>query len=200
MLFKDKIQANVIGNLSDGVVLQIVRVLLCVDLLFTVPMVLAFGREILENSLFAMHSTKEWTRKHSGITRLFLRAILVMAVIGTGLGMLLSRSGQKAFGDLIQLVGGIFSFLLGFILPPLFHLRIMHKEQQLGVVSFLFHGFISLLGLVLLISSTYFTMVDLLAPDGNGTAHNGTAHNGSAPNGSAHNGAHPIVNLFTKVY
>eukprot|EP00911_Craspedida_sp_UC1_P000817 UC1_evm1s627 len=105
MLFQGNIQPNVIANLDDGTILQIVRVLLCVDLLFTVPMVLAFGREILENSLFAMSYTKHLTEKHPGLTRFFLRAFLVAAVVGTGVGMVESGGGDRAFGNLIQLVG-----------------------------------------------------------------------------------------------
>lgn len=191
MLFRDEIQSNVIGNLSNGVVLQIVRVLLCVDLLFTVPMVLAFGREIIENSLFHMRCTREFAQRHSTLTRTLLRAVLVVAVIGTGVGMLLSGSGQKAFGDLIQLVGGVFSFLLGFILPPLFHLRIQQMEKKLTVFSILFHGFISLLGIVLLASSTYFTVLDLIAP-----ATNSTAPNSTAPNCTSHNCTQPNATLY----
>lgn len=108
--------------------------------------------------------------------------------------MLMSRSGEKAFGDLIQLVGGIFSFLLGFILPPLFHIRIMHKEKRLSALSFIFHGIIFLLGAVLLTSSTYFTILDLITPTGNATAPNSTHHNGTLPYSTL-----PNATLFTHV-
>ncbi|GAB5372498.1 hypothetical protein AAMO2058_001670900 [Amorphochlora amoebiformis] len=51
---QDGIQNPIIKNLNTGAPLQAIRVLLCLDLLFTVPMLLAVGREVLENSVLSL--------------------------------------------------------------------------------------------------------------------------------------------------
>ena len=48
MLFGLNTPANVLDALSSGWVLQVVRALLCLDLLLTAPMVLAAGRQVVE--------------------------------------------------------------------------------------------------------------------------------------------------------
>lgn len=53
VLFASLTQPNVIDNLDDGPVSVTVKVLLCVDLLFTIPMVLAAGRQVLERAVMS---------------------------------------------------------------------------------------------------------------------------------------------------
>lgn len=55
LLFTSAVAPNIIDNLGDSVAAVIVKVLLCVDLLFTIPMVLAAGRQILEGAAVAQY-------------------------------------------------------------------------------------------------------------------------------------------------
>lgn len=161
MAFKEQTEGNVIDNLGHGIVLQIVKVLLCVDLLFTVPMVLAFGREIIEKSLFALSFTQKLVIKYDMATRILIRIFLIALIMGTSIG-LIHGTGGNAFNNLINLVGGAISFILGFVLPPLFHLRVLQETKQLRFHSVLINGFICLIGLTLMFSSSYFTIKDMI--------------------------------------
>ncbi len=52
--FREATKGNVVQSLGDGSpMISLVRALLCVDLLFTAPMLLAIGREIVEHSLLS---------------------------------------------------------------------------------------------------------------------------------------------------
>eukprot|EP00657_Telonema_sp_P-1_P006983 TRINITY_DN26522_c0_g1_i1.p1 TRINITY_DN26522_c0_g1~~TRINITY_DN26522_c0_g1_i1.p1 ORF type:complete len:340 (+),score=75.07 TRINITY_DN26522_c0_g1_i1:368-1387(+) len=42
---------RITDNLGDGVAARFISVLLCVDLLFTIPMIMSVGREIIENAI-----------------------------------------------------------------------------------------------------------------------------------------------------
>lgn len=61
------IKNPVIRNLNTGAVLNTIRVLLCVDLLFTLPMVLSVGREVIEMSL--LYALGKLRRTHSAPTQ-----------------------------------------------------------------------------------------------------------------------------------
>ncbi len=162
LVFRDETKQNIIDNLGTSVVVKIVRVLLCVDLLFTVPMVLAFGREVLEKSLFDSALGAQLTARKALIASIALRALLVAIVMGIAVGVMDSPGGVQAFGNLINLVGGGVNSLLGLILPPLFHLKSLSLQGTLTAPSFVVHGVIIALGFLLLGSSTYFTMLSFI--------------------------------------
>ncbi len=63
LLFASLTQPNVIDNLDDGPVSTTVKVLLCVDLLFTIPMVLAAGRQVLERAVMSRYRHERSLRK-----------------------------------------------------------------------------------------------------------------------------------------
>ena len=50
-LYGSDTASNVVQNMSGGVYTTIVKVVLCADLLFTVPIVLAASRSLIEDSL-----------------------------------------------------------------------------------------------------------------------------------------------------
>lgn len=62
LLFGAGTHGNVLENRSRGAFLTAVRVLLCMDLLFTMPMVLAAGREIVEAA--AVAAVVHWLELH----------------------------------------------------------------------------------------------------------------------------------------
>ena len=119
--FRDDTQGNVISSLGSGnVVLTLVRSLLCVDLLFTAPMLLAIGREIVEHSL--MSSRLKVVQTHPDTCRNVLRITIVIGILG--LAYLAQLFAANAFYNVVSLVGGICGFTLGFIYPPLMYMKV----------------------------------------------------------------------------
>ena len=129
-------------NLQSGSAgVSAIQLLLCIDLLFTIPMVLAAGREIIEG--YAMASTLGGL--HETLTRTLTRLVLVLVIFGVAAAI-------PSFGDVVSLIGGLSNSLLGLILPPL-----LHSPRRLSPAHL-----ISLLGVGLLISSTFFTIKGIL--------------------------------------
>ena len=115
--------------------------LLCVDLLFTIPMVLAAGREIVEGAAMATR----FGQAHAVLTQTAVRLVICAVIF-------VVAAAIPDFGDVVSLIGGLANSLMGLILPPLF--LAARCRAALAV---------SLLGAVLLFSSTYFTLSDMLA-------------------------------------
>ena len=137
-LFAEETAPTVVLNLNSGSAgVVTIQLLLCVDLLFTIPMVLAAGREICEG--YAM--TSGLGVMHAPATRTLTRLVLVLAIFSTAAAI-------PSFGDVVSLIGGLSNALLGLILPPL-----LHSPQHLSPAHM-----ISLLGAALLLSSTFFTI------------------------------------------
>lgn len=151
LLFGPATEDNIIKNLSTGAVLQAVRVLLCLDLLFTIPMLLAAGREILEESLM-----KTRFGRFGEHTRNVFRMLLLLIILGVTFGVVSADSSQ-AFGNVVTLVGAVACFSCGFIMPPLMHLA-NHGWLRAGILSFVFHLSITALGLLGMVTGVYFTV------------------------------------------
>lgn len=92
-----------------------VQVLLCVDLMFTLPILLAAAREIIENlivgmlhkdsSVFKIEMTRNATR-----TALVLLIVLVSYLVPN-------------FSIILKFLGGLFQSIIAFIIPPLVYNR-----------------------------------------------------------------------------
>jgi len=141
-LFADRTASNVLQNLQSGSAgVTVIQLLLCVDLLFTIPMVLAAGREICEG--YAMAS---WLGAiHETLTRTLTRLVLVLLIFAVAAAI-------PSFGDAVSLIGGLSNSLTGLILPPL-----LHSPDRLSPT----HA-ISFLGIGLLVSSTVFNIRGIL--------------------------------------
>ena len=141
-LFAEKTEPNVLQNLQGGSAgVTAIQLLLCVDLLFTIPMVLAAGREICEG--YAMASWLGVT--FETFTRTITRLILVMLIFAVAAAI-------PSFGDVVTIIGGLSNSLLGLILPP-----VLYSPRRLSPMHL-----ISVLGIGLLVSSTYFTIKGML--------------------------------------
>ena len=141
-LFGERTAPNVVQNLQSGSRgVTAIQLLLCVDLLFTIPMVLAAGREICEG--YAMASRLGGI--HETFTRTFTRTVLVLFIFGLAAAI-------PSFGDVVSLIGGLSNALLGLILPPL-----LHSPRRLSPAHL-----ISILGMCLLVSSTFFNIKGML--------------------------------------
>ena len=130
-----------------------------VDLLFTMPMVMAAGREIVEQSFMAT----EFGEAHENLTRNASRCLMTLAVFVVAYAV-------PQFSVVVPLVGGLVNALLGLILPPLLWARYVAKEPVLvgnasavcvGGLRLLSYYAITIFGVLLLFSSTYFTVADM---------------------------------------
>lgn len=54
---------NILSNMSGGGILDSVKILVCVDLLFTVPLILAASRVIIEKAIFETETVQQFQRK-----------------------------------------------------------------------------------------------------------------------------------------
>ena len=148
-LFGLETQGNVLKNLALGgtypTLVLVIRVLLCIDLLFTIPMILAAGREIVEDAAVETSCGRKHTSAARNVTRIALVGIIFLIV-----------ATVPDFMDAVSLVGGFANSLMGLILPPLLAYYVMTPNGGWG--RWLFAVMISTIGSVLLVSSTYFTI------------------------------------------
>lgn len=108
---------NILDSLSGGYLIGTVKSLICIDLLFSIPLILSSARELLINALQShCSSLKESTV--SILVRIFLPFLLLTL-----------SSTIPDFGIVIDLVGGICNSLMGFVLPPILLLTLHHKEK-----------------------------------------------------------------------
>ena len=153
-LFGLETKGNVLTNLGESGVYPtmviVIRILLCVDLLFTVPMVLAAGREIVEDYCVEL----ECGKNHVGAVRNVTRVMLVVVIY-------IIVAVVPNFEDAVALVGGFANSLMGLILPPALLFYVV--TPQGGWCSWTGSLLISLFGCVLLVSSTYFTIKSLVS-------------------------------------
>ncbi|KAL3800931.1 hypothetical protein ACHAWO_000064 [Cyclotella atomus] len=155
--YGDQTQDLVLQNLDNGPYLSALKILLCVDLLFTFPVVLSSGRQILEKALLA--SDESTTTKDNSSSLALSRAALTAGAVLTCFG--LSQIG--GFGVVANLVGGVAQGTLAFIMPPAMEVAL--SRQRIGgfdaseIRQWLIGGF----GVAVVSSVTYFTLSESLS-------------------------------------
>jgi amino acid permease len=92
--------------------------------------------------------------QRENVTRNIVRVCLVAVIYLVALGV-------PDFGQLVSLVGGFANALMGFILPPLLFQTVRGWSNP-NTVGIFFRMTITLLGVILLVSSTTFTVTDLV--------------------------------------
>lgn len=127
--------SNILHNLQQGTVLNVLKLLICFDLLFTVPLVLAAARELLEHSILQFLSPTVDTNSsniiHSCLPIDSAQHRISFALrISLGLLLLLISSIIPQFGRLVGLIGGVFNALMGFVFPPLLHMEILKLQWR----------------------------------------------------------------------
>jgi amino acid permease len=111
-----------------------IQVLLCVDLLFTLPILLAAAREIIEEKLVSLlprdSPSIEYVRN---VTRTFL--VLLICLIAYEV---------PQFADVLNILGGLFQSIIAFVVPPLVFNRVFRDE--LSMVQYTLNVLITLFG------------------------------------------------------
>merc|ERR1712232_1043911 len=109
---------NIVDALDEGIIQQITRACLCIDLLFTYALIMYPFTEALDTELFDVTQLNDQSIICKG------NAIRISIVIMTALIAI----GIPHFGYLTGLTGGSASIFLGFVLPPIFIWRLApHK-------------------------------------------------------------------------
>ena len=123
LLFAGDVANPVTDNLDGGsraakLTLAAVKLLLCVDLLFTVPFVFAAGREIVGRHSKCSRAARRRARFRSPETHAETRCA------SPPRRGLCDSVRCAVFGDLVDLIGGVVSAVMGFVLPPAIALKL----------------------------------------------------------------------------
>ena len=149
-------QDLVLQNLDNGPYLSALKILLCVDLLFTFPVVFSSGRQILENSLLGEGKQGE---DEGSVSLALSRTAVTSGAVATCFG--LSQVG--GFGVVANLVGGVAQGTLAFIIPPAIAITLSRRSNNEGVdASEIPQWLTGAFGVAVVSCVTYFTLAEAL--------------------------------------
>eukprot|EP00587_Corethron_hystrix_P005239 CAMPEP_0113316018 /NCGR_PEP_ID=MMETSP0010_2-20120614/11449_1 /TAXON_ID=216773 ORGANISM="Corethron hystrix, Strain 308" /NCGR_SAMPLE_ID=MMETSP0010_2 /ASSEMBLY_ACC=CAM_ASM_000155 /LENGTH=487 /DNA_ID=CAMNT_0000172625 /DNA_START=253 /DNA_END=1716 /DNA_ORIENTATION=+ /assembly_acc=CAM_ASM_000155 len=164
----------VLSNLGNGPYLSALKLLLCIDLLFTFPIVFSSGRQIAEDALIGPTRSNGVIRYDDIDNKLALEKT---AKIGNG-SIAFARAGVAAggilicfslaqiggFGTVANLVGGVAQGTLAFIMPPLITMNLVRNGYgELDVGGKPGQWVLGLFGVFVVTSTSYFTVVSFLS-------------------------------------
>eukprot|EP00979_Chaetoceros_neogracilis_P018298 scaffold10570_cov290-Chaetoceros_neogracile.AAC.3 len=172
-------QDLVLGNLENSPYLSALKLLLCVDLLFTFPIVFSSGRQILENALLATDDDDEQVQRqrqqqsiddNEDSSPLTLLSIQRAGIVAVAISVCFGLGQIGAFGAVANLVGGVAQGTLAFIVPPAIAVSLSRREGAVALdsKSDLMGGeigqlLVAIFGAAVVSSVTYFTLVELVA-------------------------------------
>ena len=138
----DSICRNIIDNIEENsFAFVLVKLLLCIDLFFTIPVILTAAHQIIEKmtkSLIVAYGGEHYKWQccrastllgfsHESIILLLMRFFLVFVVVGVSICL-------SEFGVLVDIVGGVLNSVMGYILPPLLYLKLF--RESLGLLEY----------------------------------------------------------------
>ena len=140
---------NVLSNFATtSVALDVVILFFCANIVLTTPLILLAPRAILEPPLVDWARARGLPARPVKVAYRFATVALVLAV----------ALGVPDFSDMVDLVGGVCNSLMGFVIPPLLHLKVSEKPSATSKVA---HGAISVFGVVAMVYTTYTTVAKL---------------------------------------
>jgi proton-coupled amino acid transporter len=129
LLFGNETQQIVLLNVQGSIFVSAVKLLLCIDLLLTYPVVMRPSIVIVEQSLSTIvGSPKATTSKTSALSVPWSVHIATCALLGICAAM--ASIFVPAFGLLSGLVGGVSQTFLALVLPPLMFARQHHLSTN----------------------------------------------------------------------
>lgn len=139
LLYGDSVSANVILNLGTGFELTIVRLLLVVDLIATMPVVLLAAATVIESAAARRcHGTPQ------AFVQIATRASLTMAAFGIAFII-------PDFGRLVSIVGGFVSVGMGYTLPAILYAVVRRLRGELSVAEGISQALLAMAGLVVMV-------------------------------------------------
>jgi|UniRef100_A0A2N9HSG2 proton-coupled amino acid transporter len=141
--FGEETKDIITTNFGQGLVSTLVQVGLCVNLFFTLPLMMTPVYEVFERRFCDSRYC------------LWLRWLMVLVV---SLVALLVPN----FSDFLSLVGSSVCVVLGFVLPALFHLLVFKEEMSWN--EMVWDGAIVALGAVIGVVGTWSSLMEILSP------------------------------------
>ena len=156
--YREDTQDLVLANLSNGPYLSALKLLLCVDLLFTFPIVFSSGRQILENAVVEKLGDSV-IDDNGGEATAFQRA----GIVGCAVGSCYALAQVGGFGAVANLVGGVAQGTLAFIMPSAVALSLAKKsgEELSGREKSILYG-LAAFGTSCVAAVTYFTASEVI--------------------------------------
>jgi len=153
--YGENTQDLVLSNLGNGPYLSALKLLLCVDLLFTFPIVFSSGRQIAENAFGcgagAEGADLSVTAARTGVAAGGVLVCFSLAQIG-------------GFGTVANLVGGVAQGTLAFIMPPLIAVTLARENGGRAVPGGeAAQAVLGLFGVFVVASTSYCTAAGLLS-------------------------------------
>lgn len=152
--YGDATQDLVLQNLDNGPYLSALKILLCVDLLFTFPVVFSSGRQILENAILKGENLSGLQEDGNELSLALSRAAISAGAVGTCFG--LSQVG--GFGVVANLVGGLAQGTLAFIIPPAIDIALSRRSGDNSIAKEIPQWAVCSFGVVVVAAVTYFTL------------------------------------------
>jgi hypothetical protein len=153
--YGDATQDLVLQNLDNGRYLSALKILLCVDLLFTFPVVFSSGRQILENAILSSSAQED----DNELSLALSRAAISAGAVGTCFG--LSQVG--GFGVVANLVGGLAQGTLAFIVPPAIEIALSRRSGDNSIAKEIPQWAVDSFGVVVVAAVTYFTLKESIS-------------------------------------
>ncbi|XP_075656470.1 amino acid transporter AVT3C-like [Castanea sativa] len=141
--FGDETKDIITTNFGQGLISMLVQLGLCVNLFFTMPLMMNPVYEVVERRFCDSRFC------------LWLRWAMVLLV---SLVALLVPN----FADFLSLVGSSVCVVLGFVLPALFHLLVF--KEEMGWKGIVLDGCVLVLGVVIAVTGTWSSLMEILAP------------------------------------
>jgi len=145
----------VLQNLDNGPYLSALKILLCIDLLFTFPVVFSSGRQILENALIR-EDIQQKGEGEGDISLTLSRTAITSAAVATCYG--LTKIG--GFGVVANLIGGVAQGTLAFIIPPAIAIALSRRKSEGFEAEEIPNWLIASFGVAVVSSVTYFTLAE----------------------------------------
>ena len=145
---------NIVDGLDKGIIQQITRACLCIDLLFTYALIMYPFTEALDTELFDITQLNNTSVIFKG-NMIRIGIVIITALIAIGI---------PHFGYLTGLTGGSASIFLGFILPPIFIWRLAPNKIH-WIELYILCPLIFLFGCVMFIWSPYLILTQMYSSE-----------------------------------
>jgi len=153
--YGDQTEDLVLQNLNNGPYLSALKILLCIDLLFTFPVVFSSGRQILENALIS-EDIQQKGEGEGDISVTLSRTAITSGAVATCYG--LTKIG--GFGVVANLIGGVAQGTLAFIIPPAIAIALSRRTSEGFEAEEIPNWLIASFGVAVVSSVTYFTLAE----------------------------------------
>eukprot|EP00164_Ancoracysta_twista_P001899 GFYU01002495.1.p1 GENE.GFYU01002495.1~~GFYU01002495.1.p1 ORF type:complete len:466 (+),score=124.85 GFYU01002495.1:99-1400(+) len=151
MLFGNDVGGLVLANLTEGWMPVLAKLVLSIDLIFSMPIVLAAGREILEERIVKTINSR------NNVVVETTRTLTRFGLVGC---ILLIALYVENFNHIADLVGAIANTLMAYILPPLLLIATQrHNMSKLNIGGHLLIVIVGTIGGVIAAKGTIDEMV-----------------------------------------